>query len=53
VTVHRRWLNNFSWLGTPPFDAYQSRIPRHGTVRSDARIDPHIAEKLRAVGYLQ
>ena len=34
-------------------DAYQRRSPRPDTVRSEIRIDPGIAEKLRALGYLQ
>jgi arylsulfatase A-like enzyme len=36
----------------PLLDAYQDRTPAPGAVRSDIRIDPHIAEKLRALGYL-
>jgi arylsulfatase A-like enzyme/tetratricopeptide (TPR) repeat protein len=34
-------------------DAYQERTPLPGVVRSDIRIDPQIADKLRALGYLQ
>jgi hypothetical protein len=34
-------------------DAQQRRTPLPGAVRSDIRIDPQIADKLRALGYLQ
>ncbi len=34
-------------------DAYQERAPVPGAVRSDIRIDPQIADKLRALGYLR
>jgi len=34
-------------------DAYQQRTPLPGVVRSGIRIDPQIADKLRALGYLQ
>jgi arylsulfatase A-like enzyme len=34
-------------------DAYQQREPVSGLVRSGIRIDPQIADKLRALGYLQ
>jgi hypothetical protein len=34
-------------------DAYQQRASVPGVVRSGIRIDPQIADKLRALGYLQ
>jgi len=34
-------------------DAQHQRTPLPGAVRSDIRIDPQIADKLRALGYLQ
>jgi arylsulfatase A-like enzyme/Flp pilus assembly protein TadD len=37
----------------PLLDAYQRRTPLPGAVRSEIRIDPQIADKLRALGYLQ
>jgi arylsulfatase A-like enzyme/Flp pilus assembly protein TadD len=37
----------------PLLDAQQRRTPLPGAVRSDIRIDPQIADKLRALGYLQ
>ena len=37
----------------PLLDAYQRRTPVAGAVRSEIRIDPRIAVKLRALGYLQ
>ncbi|MBW2577870.1 MAG: sulfatase-like hydrolase/transferase [Deltaproteobacteria bacterium] len=37
----------------PLLDAQLRRTPLPGTVRSDIRIDPQIADKLRALGYLQ
>ncbi len=37
----------------PLLDAYQQRTPLPGVVRTEIRIDPQIADKLRALGYLQ
>ncbi|MBW2540761.1 MAG: sulfatase-like hydrolase/transferase [Deltaproteobacteria bacterium] len=37
----------------PLLDAQQRRAPLPGVARSDIRIDPQIADKLRALGYLQ
>jgi arylsulfatase A-like enzyme len=37
----------------PLLDVYQQRTPLPGAVRSGIRIDPQIADKLRALGYLQ
>jgi arylsulfatase A-like enzyme/tetratricopeptide (TPR) repeat protein len=37
----------------PLLDAYQQRTSVPGAVRSGIRIDPQIADKLRALGYLQ
>jgi hypothetical protein len=34
-------------------DAYLAREPVRGVRESDVRIDPGIAEKLRALGYMQ
>jgi len=34
-------------------DVYQGRTPLPGVVRSEIRIDPQIADKLRALGYLR
>ncbi len=34
-------------------DAYLAREPREGVLQSDVRIDPGIAQKLRALGYMQ
>jgi len=37
----------------PLLDAYEQREPAAGVVKSNVRVDPQIANRLRALGYLQ
>jgi hypothetical protein len=44
---------SFPELLSEQLDAYRQRASVPGVVRSGIRIDPQIADKLRALGYLQ
>jgi hypothetical protein len=48
-----RWIDHVLERLRAELDAYQQRASVSGVVRSGIRIDPQIADKLRALGYLQ